>query len=822
MLKNYFITAWRNFRRNKIFSFINVLGLAIGISAALVIFLIVHYDFSFDKFENGGDRIYRVVTEMKSAGNPLSLEGVPSPLPDAVKKEVSGLEETVGFQQYNGLPKVSIPINNGQKPAVYKNQLDVIYADNHYFKIIPYQWLAGSPITALTEPHKLVLTEQRARTYFPDKNIADIIGKQIIYDDSIKLTVSGIVKNLTENTDFKFKEFASISTIYDGGVAGLKGNYAWGEWGSINGASQLFIKLAAGSSVQNIESQLKTLLKKYNKDANRDNRNTTVFRLQPLDDLHFNSAYGNFNGQVAHKPTLYALLIVAVFLLLLGCINFINLSTAQASKRAKEIGIRKTMGSSRKGIVLQFLNETFFITLIATILSILITPLLLKVFSDFIPKDLHLDLWHQPYLIIFLIGLVIVVSLLSGFYPAMVLSRYNPALVLKNQAWAGTSRTRKAMLRKSLTIFQFFIAQVFVMATLVTVKQIHYVLNKDMGFKKDAIIFVWMPFNWSNFSKPDNNRSILMNKLESLPGIQMISLGSSAPSSSNWSSNLLSFKDGKKEIQTDARVKYGDTNFLSLYRIKLLAGRNVQPSDTTKEWIVNETYMHQLGFQNPGEVLNKQINGFPVVAVMADFNQESLHAPVKPLAFSANTQNSYVLHIALSPQNDEGTSWETTIGKIKIAFKAIYPQEDFNYEFFDESIAKYYKSEEDISRLLKWATGLAIFISCMGLLGLVIFTTNLRTKEIGVRKVLGASVSQIVSILSKDFVSLVLIAFVIAMPLAWWAMHTWLENFAYRTTINWWVFLLSGAIMMVIALITLSIQTIRAASANPVESLRNE
>jgi ABC-type antimicrobial peptide transport system permease subunit len=253
-----------------------------------------------------------------------------------------------------------------------------------------------------------------------------------------------------------------------------------------------------------------------------------------------------------------------------------------------------------------------------------------------------------------------------------------------------------------------------------------------------------------------------------------------------------------------------------------MAGRNVQPSDTTKEWIVNETYMHQLGFQNPGEILNKQINGFPVVAVMADFNQESLHAPVKPLAFSANTQNSYVLHIALSAQNDEGTSWETTIGKIKIAYKAIYPQEDFNYEFFDESIAKYYKSEEDISRLLKWATGLAIFISCMGLLGLVIFTTNLRTKEIGVRKVLGASVSQIVSILSKDFVSLVLIAFVIAMPLAWWAMHTWLENFAYRTTKNWWVFLLSGAFMMVIALITLSIQTIRAANANPVESLRNE
>ncbi len=820
MLRNYFITAWRNFRHNKIFSIINVLGLSIGISAALVIFLIAHYDFSFDKFGKDGDRIYRVVTEMKFAGSPYFNPGVPSPLQAATRNELTGIVEVAGFHLSYG-QKVSVPKSDGVGQTVFKDQSDIIFANNAYFKLIPYQWLAGSESTSLAGPFKVVLSVERAKTYFPDKNADAIIGKQIIYNDSIKLTVSGIVSNLKENTDFNFKEFASLATISDGGLEGLKGNYSWDSWKSINGGSQLFMKLSPGSSVARTESQLKTILKKYNKEANKDDKNTSVFRLQPLNDLHFNSVYGNFGQRVAHKPTLYGLLIVAIFLLLLGCINFINLTTAQASHRAREIGIRKTLGSSRTQLVLQFLNETFFITLIATILSILITPLLLRAFAEFIPPGLHLDLWHQPYLVLFLILLILAVSLLSGFYPALFLSGYRPVLVLKNQAYSGTSTTRTAFLRKGLTVFQFFIAQVFVIATLVTVKQIHFIMNRDLGFKKDAIITFSGAFDFDPPSPPGHKRYVLFNELKTIPGIQMVSLGNSPPSNAGWSSELMSFMEGKKEIQTDVQKKNGDSNYLNLYHIKLLAGRNVQPSDTAKEYIVNETYMHALGFQNPHDILNKEINGKPIVGVMADFNQESLHAPVKPLVYYSSS-DGFTFHVALEPRDAEGNSWKTTIGQIGIAYKNVYPQEDFNYEFFDESIAKYYKSEEDISRLLKWATGLAIFISCMGLLGLVIFTTNLRTKEIGVRKVLGASVSQIVSILSKDFVSLVFIAFVIAMPLAWWAMHKWLENFGYRTTINWWVFVLSGAIMMVIALITLSIQTIRAASANPVESLRNE
>ena len=289
-----------------------------------------------------------------------------------------------------------------------------------------------------------------------------------------------------------------------------------------------------------------------------------------------------------------------------------------------------------------------------------------------------------------------------------------------------------------------------------------------------------------------------------------------------WSSSSMKYKDGKKEIETDVRQKYGDTNYLKLYHIKLLAGRNIRASDTANEWVINETYMHILGFQNPEKILNRQIDDIPIVGVMADFNQESLHSPVKPLAFSSETANSWILHVALRTGEGQSGTWKTTLASIEKSYKEFFPEEDFSYKFLDESIARFYTSEQNLSSLLKWAAGLAVFISCMGLLGLVIYTTNQRTKEIGVRKVLGASISNIVSILSRDFVWLVLIASLIAIPLTWWAMHKWLENFAYQTAVSWWVFALSILLMMAIALLTLSIQTIRAANANPVDSLRTE
>jgi ABC-type antimicrobial peptide transport system permease subunit len=480
------------------------------------------------------------------------------------------------------------------------------------------------------------------------------------------------------------------------------------------------------------------------------------------------------------------------------------------------------MGGSKKQLVVQFLSETFLLTLFATIISVALTPLILKVFSGFVPEGLRFNLQSQPLTILFLFILIVEVTLLAGFYPSLVLAKLQPVAVLKMQVIANSGKTRNAWLRKSLTVTQFVIAQVFIMATMLVSKQIYYSLNKDMGFKKEAILYLQ-----TNFSDTINgNKKLLLNKLMSVPEIAMVSLSSTPPSSYSTWSGTVKFKDGQKEVETDVQQKYGDTNYIKLYQLRLLAGRNLNHSDTVKEFLINETYARILGFQQPQNAVGKYLEWsdrkLPIAGVVADFNQKSLHEPVKPLLIGSWENTHRTVNIALQPQNNTGATWKTAIARIEKAFKEVYPADDFDYKFFNEDIARYYESEKNISSLLKWSTGLAIFISCLGLLGLVIYTTTQRTKEIGVRKVLGASVSQIVALLSKDFLGLILLAFLVAVPLSWMVMHKWLENFAYRTEISWWIFVAAGAVMITIALLTLGFQTIKAALANPVKNLRTE
>jgi putative ABC transport system permease protein len=814
MIKNYLLIALRNFWRNRIFSLINIAGLAIGISASLVIYLIAHHEFSYEKFQKDGDRIYRVVTNMHFPEQDFKNAGVPGPLPDAVRSEIPGIEKSTVFWATDA-KKVDIPSKIENKNE-FKKQGDIIFADDQYFRFFNYQWLGGSPGNSLDGPNKVVLTESRARTYFNYPDITSAIGQAIVYDDTIKATVTGIVKDLDEITDLTFKEFISLSTYSEQ----LKRIHGWSEWGSVNSASQFFIQLKKGIDSSRVNKQLAAVRKKNEKHAYL----ATDHFLQPLNDIHFNSDFDAFDHRQGHRPTLYGLLAVAAFLLILGCINFINLTTAQASRRAKEIGIRKTMGSSRKQLVVQFLIETILLTTLATILSVLITPSLLKVFSAYIPEGLRFGNFNQPDVFVFVILLILVVSILSGFYPALILSGYKPVLVLKNLASANTSQGRRVWVRKTLTVTQFVIAQFFIIAAMVVGKQIRFSLNQDMGFKKDAIITFRTPYNYQH---PDNKQFVLQQKLRSIAGIQKLSLAGPPPANEGYNISTMKMigKNGK-EIESSVEVKQADTNYFDLYKMKLIAGRNLQQSDTTNEYVINQTYATVLGYKDPagiiGQTLDRGDRKIPIVGVLADIHTKSLHSPIQPLAFSSEAQEHYTFHIALPPKGKSTDNWKKTIAGIGSAWKEIYPEEEFNYEFLDESIAKFYKKEQDTANLLNWSTGLAVFISCLGLLGLVIYTTTQRTKEIGVRKVLGASVSQIVSLLSKDFISLVLLAFVIAAPLAWWAMNKWLQDFAYRTTFNWWIFAISGSLMLIIALLTLSIQTIRSAVANPVKSLRTE
>ena len=413
MIKNILTTAFRNLSRHKIFTLINILGLSIGISAALVIYLIVQYDFSFDKFHRDGDRIYRVVSSFEFQNEKFYNAGVSYPLGEVMRNEVTGLEEVAAVCPMNSDVKVTVVNPSTKTPVAFKNQKNIVFTTNHYFKIFDYEWIAGSPQSSLRQPYQVVLSRVSANLYFPGSEESEIIGKQISFNDTVLATVTGIVRNSRENTDLTFQTFVSKSTLESARL-----HEKWKDWNSTSSESQLFVKLAEGITATQIQKQLGPIFLKYNKPGPEE-KGKVPYGLQPLSDLHFNDNYGNyFDNHLAHKPTLYGLMAVGLFLLFLGCVNFINLTTAQASLRAKEIGIRKTLGSSRLQLVTQFLGETVLLTFLATLSSIAITPLLLKAFADFIPEGVHFDLLKQPGLFLFLFILVITVSILAGFYPS--------------------------------------------------------------------------------------------------------------------------------------------------------------------------------------------------------------------------------------------------------------------------------------------------------------------------------------------------------------------------------------------------------------------
>ena len=811
MFKIFFSTAFRNAWRSKIFTGINVLGLSIGISAALVIFLIVYHEFSYDLFQKERDHIYRVVLDASFNGTEGHSGAVPAPLGAAIEKEVTGVAQTVPIFRFqgDGTAKATVLPSKAGAPVVYKKQSGIVFTNGAYFELLSYGWVAGSPQTALRSPFTVVLTESRAHQYFPSLTASAIIGRQLTYNDDLTATVSGIVEDVHNNTSFTNAEFISLPTIAQTGLQQQFMMTVWNDWMAY---SQLYIKLSGNTTAAQTEAQIKALYKKYNKDT----QHTVRFRLQPLADVHFNPLYMAVGQRLAHKPTLYGLLAVAALLLLLGCINFINLTTANAARRAKEIGIRKTMGSSRKQLVFQFLGETFFLTLIATAVSVCITPLLLGMFAGFIPQGVQFRPWQQPYIILFLSLLAVVVSFLAGLYPALVLSAYKAAATLKSGVAINSGETRHAWFRKTLTVAQFVVAQFFIIASLMVSKQINYSLHADLGFNKEGIV----TFETPRDTIAAHTRQLL-NSINAVPEVELASTGFLSPADKGVAFTNVSYVQNP-DLKLNVQIRWGDPEYLRIYGIKLRAGRNVEASDTIKEFVVNETYARAVGFQRPEDAVGKMLlfNGkrLPVVGVMQDFHDQSTHAPISALVFAGSKGSTF--HVRLKPH---GTGdWKTGIRKIQDAYRQIYPEADFDLQFFDETVAGFYESEQRIASLLRWATGLAVFISCLGLLGLVMYTTDKRTKEIGIRKILGATVANIIAVLSADFIRLVFIAYFIAVPLAWWALHKWLEDFAYRTSMSWWVFVLSGAFMFLAALLTLGVQIIQAATANPVRSLRTE
>ncbi len=813
MLRNYLLTAWRQVQKNKLHTAINVFGLAIGMASCLIISLTVQHEFSYDRYHSDGDRIYRITSHLKFADDWVTNGGVPAPVPLTVRDEFTGLDAVAAFHTVHPT-EVKIP---GSAEATEQKRL-VIAGPDFFDVFTDHHWLMGNPAQALAKPYQVVLTESQAHKYFGAR---EAVGQTITYFDSLDFVVSGILADDPHQTDLPFTDYLSFATLRADQT--LAGNYGLESWQNTNSSSLAFLKLSQRSTPADIERQFPALIDKYIKQE--ANNVKSKFNLQPLSDMHFDADYLLDDQRIAHKPTLYGLALVALFLLLIASINFINLETARAVLRSREVGVRKVLGSSRGQLIQQFLGETFLITLLAGGLAVLIAHWGMDYFKESLPPDLSLHVLWKSNGWLLLLAIVGMVSLLAGAYPALALSSYSPVFALKNQMAKSSGITRKAYLRKSLIVFQFAIAQAFILGTLMVGSQLHFLLHKDMGFQKDAIVH-FQPDQW--WQDTTQRRVTLANELRNLSGVSALSLSGRLPASSGWSSRTVTYQTDTSEAKVNIYIKQADTSFLKVYGIKLLAGRNYHVSDTLHELLLNETAAKAFGFEPPAEAVGQLIaldenRLLPVVGVVRDFHDGPLYEKIHPVMMgSEESRRLGNFNLLLATQGKQGEQVEQSLAQIEKVYQRFYPEAPFEYQFYEDTIAKFYEAEQRTARLINVATGLGIFISCLGLLGLVSFTTNQRIKEIGIRKVLGATVAQIVTLFSLEFVGLVFISFIIAAPIAWYLASEWLSRFAYRTDIGVAIFILTVLSALGLALLTVGLRSWYAALANPVDSLRNE
>jgi len=817
MLLNYFKIAWRNIIRNKTYTAINILGLAFGICTCITIYLITSYELNFDKFHPDRERIFRIVGEMQRASGEKEFLNCPVLHPAELEGSIPGFESSAGLHTFG--EKITVP--DDKKTKVFENKIDLSYQSTaiitwpSYFDIFKYQWLIGNQ-QSLSEPFKVVLTESRARKYFGNIPLDQVIGKTIIYADSLPVHVSGIVKDWDQNTDLGYTDFISIGTAVH---SFLKNQIPTDDWSSIrphNG--NVWVKLANEASVTKVNKQLEAFVHKYAKEMPPGTK--YALYLQPLSEIHFTSEFHRGDDgddfRKPYLPTLYVLMGVALFILIIAVVNFINLSTAQSIQRAKEIGVRKVLGSNRANIIFQFLSETFVLVVASVAVAVMIVRPVMYLFKDYIPPGLDFHIFH-PSTILFLFIIVFSTTLLAGSYPAKVLASYIPVLSLKGSAIQ--SGNNKMNLRKVLIVFQFSISLIFIIGAIGIGKQIHYMDKTDKGFNPNAIIVI------NHWRDQNGALRVFAENIKHIRGVHDVILQSNAPMGFAQGGDRFKYKS--KDL-TDQTVIFdgADENFIPFYQIKIIAGKNIGHSDSLRDLVINETYSKMLGFKVPGEAVGKFLYKnevpYPVVGVVADFHQGSFHEPIHPAVIGRSPGREWSVSIKLDGAGKESGDIKIIMQEIEKQWKLLYADEPLRYNFLNESIAWLYGQEENTAWLVKVAMSITIFISCMGIFGLGMFTAQKRTKEIGIRKVLGATVTNIALMLGRDFAILVLIAIIIATPVAYYLMHQWLQDFTYRTSLSWWIFAFAGLVAIIIALLTVSYQAIRAAIANPIKSLRTE
>jgi putative ABC transport system permease protein len=812
MFKSYWTIAWRTLVRNKVYTFVNVLGLALGVCACLVIWVIARYEFSFDRGHSGGNRIYRVNSYEQFLKNvPKHLTpSVLTALPEAIRKNLAGIETVAPYHTLTDA--VATVLGVGKTKVDYAAV--PIVTGPEYFRIMTYDWLVGDAVTALEAPFSLVLTEKVARQYFGQGSLEGMIGRQIIYNDSLRVNVTGIVRDWSEHTDFPYNQFISLSTAPHSWLyQALWLDPAIPQKG-IPGSSHVLVKLEERADPRKVGAALSTL-------ATREKWLTTLVtgvELQPLSAVHFTSSSSDGSIRTSQLSTLYALLSIALFILALAIINYVNLATAQSLTREKEISIRKVMGSGRRNLIVQLLAETFLLTALAGLVAVTMVRPMLAAFHRFVPGGLRYEPFGLTNLC-FLLGITVVTTLLAGLYPARLLSAHSPVDTLKG---AGAPRGGgKWWLRKGLIVFQFTVSLIFIIGTMVMGRQIGYMLHKDLGFKSDAVV----EFNTNE--RRDSTGMARVKSLEAavgrLPGIAAVARENMPPTGTDRGMfNIRYLARSSEPIRVEA-IK-ADEHYLDLYGIRLLAGRSAYASDTLRELVINESLSKLLGFSRPDQAIGQKISTWgvsvPIVGVVADFHKYSYHDPIQPLLIAVMSCTDIAFRMDVRGQ--PAGSGKAILSRVEQQFKAFYPHAPFEFSFLDDEIAQMYEREQTMEWLMNIATVVTLFISCIGLFGLTLFTTERRTREIGIRKVLGARVGDILVMLGKDFVILVGIALVVASAGGWWLMHRWLQDFAYRVSIGVEVFLLAGGALLLVTLLTVGVQALRAALMNPVKSLRSE
>ena len=801
MLKNYILTAFRNLYRNKSHAFINTIGLAVGIAACLLLFLVVQFETSFDTFHSKHASIYRISTEMHSQDGVTYSDGVAFPVGPALRTDFPQIKEVVRIFQNSG--QVTIDNGNGQPKKLTEG--NIYYTEPGFFKMFDFGWLQGEAATSLKDPGNAVLSRATAEKYFGDWRSA--MGKTIKLNNNALYTITGILKDVPPNSDFPLGIVVPYSAIVNTGV---KNNQE--DWVSTIGGAYTFVVLPPELPLAKFNLELKAFAKKYKPVAYA--ANTPI--AQPLSEMHFDDRFGNFNDRTFSHSLVNALSLIGLFLIVIACVNFINLSTAQAVNRSKEVGVRKVLGSSRAQLAAQFLGETALLTFFAVTLAVGVARLALPFLNQLLATKISMSLASNPLLIGFILTVAVVVTFLSGTYPAIILSGFNPITALKTRITA--KMTGGISLRRVLVVLQFSIAQVLIIGMLIVVGQMNYFRNASLGFNKAAIINVDLPGDSISHTKFDNLRDALAKN----PDIKAVSFSFAPPSSGNdWNSDL-GFDHSAKKTDFNANLKWADTGYFRLFNLPFVAGRPYYGSDTIREFVVNETFLQKLGIRHPQDAIGKEINIWDrhkgnIVGVVKDFNVYSLQKPMVPVVLSTWKKAYQTINIKIAPGKEKAA-----LPYIEKLWTSAFPDYVYQYKFLDETIDHFYNQEAQLSTLYKIFAGIAIFISCLGLYGLVAFLAIQRTKEMGIRKVLGASARNIVFLLSREFTLLILVAFALAAPVAYYIMHGWLLNYHYRIQLGASIFIMAIAGSILIAWITVGHRAIRAALANPVRSLRSE